>query len=163
MRVKYLAHEQRPRPGQKPGSLDSLIFQQAYLFCTRTYMIRPVAMMKRGSFVANMLQFFSKDVIDWYASESNMNFSLSLLTVGDLPNGFFLFILYFASKSLLLTKIPGQFLFCFTKADPIYIALINEVASFFRHLSFFQSRLNQTWYQWRFSDITFHLSNGIRF
>lgn len=52
--------------------------------------IRAVPMMKRGPLLANVLRFFSRDVIDQYASERNMNFSLSLFTVWDLPNGFLL-------------------------------------------------------------------------
>ena len=61
-----------------------------------------------GFFVAKMLQFFGKDVIDRYASEGSMNFSLSLFTVGDLPNGFFLsFFLFCLNQSLLLTQIPA--------------------------------------------------------
>lgn len=34
------------------------------------------------------MQFFCKNLIDRFASKNYMNFSLSLSTVGDLPNGF---------------------------------------------------------------------------
>jgi len=37
-----------------------------------------------------MMQFFGKNLTDRFASKNNMNFSLSLSTVGDFPNGFFL-------------------------------------------------------------------------
>ena len=81
-------------PGQGTNLDRSInVFEHDCLFCTGIlHMIHPVAIMKMGGLVANRQYFFLQDVIYRYVSEDNMNISLSLFIVGDLPNGFsFLF------------------------------------------------------------------------
>ena len=69
VRVKCLVQEhmssQYPQPGHEPGSLDPRIRKRLAIFHADLYIIRPVTMMKRSSLIANILQFFSKDVRFW--------------------------------------------------------------------------------------------------
>ena len=94
-----------PRQWNEPDRLICLpiLFSTSHMDLN---LIHPVPMMKKRLFSSAIFQ----QECHWpvrYASEDNINFSLSLFTVGDLPNGFsFLFILYFAWKSLLLMKLP---------------------------------------------------------
>ena len=122
-------------------------------------MIHPVPMMKKRLFSSAIFQ----QGCHWpvrYASEDNINFSLSLFTVGDLPNGFpFPFYFIFRMKIFVLDEITCR-RSCFTRADPNYIAVINAVVSFSGTFLFFILDLTKPGTSG--TDITFHLSNGVR-
>ena len=88
-----------------------------------------------------------------------MNFSLSLFTVEDLPNGFsFPFYFIFRIKIFALNEITCR-RSCYTRANPNYIAVINAVVSFSGTFLFFNLDLTKPGTTG--TDITFHLPSGV--
>ena len=99
-------------------------------------MIRSVPMIEKSSLV---VQFFGKDIIDRYASEDNMNFSLSFSSLWEicLMGFFFPFYSIFRLKIFALDEYPYAKLILLTLSDPIYIALINAFVSISSTFRFF--------------------------